>query len=152
MKQIFCQYICIWVRLFVYNCVYKSVCVSLRVRIHYVRLCVHVNMCCAPVIVFFCQWLCSLKLRWKVSFKTFILLGLQLILISFFGLKTICTILTCCIMPTENKLLIIIIVITIEDVEHEAREPRDSMQSMKHLKHESRQGTRHVGHKSSYGT
>ena len=41
----------------------------------------------------------------RIYFKIFILLGLLLALISFFGLKTICSILKCCIMTTKKEIV-----------------------------------------------
>ena len=52
-------------------------------------------------------------LKILLSFKTFNLLGLELASVSFFGLKTICSILKCCIMPAKKKFLIIILLIII---------------------------------------
>ena len=62
------------------------------------------------MILFFSPTVMNLKTLLKIIFKFFILLGLQLALISCFGLKTICS----TFMPTKEKFLITItIIITI---------------------------------------
>ena len=113
---------CVWVSLCVYNYAIVSICacVFLHVRI---RLCVCAFMCtckyvCVCTLFYFLflnsdQYIWSLKHCWKGSFKTFILLGLYLALISFFGLNTVCSILKCGIMPTKTKLLMMMMIIII---------------------------------------
>ena len=90
---------CTYIRMWVYGCM--RICVRLCAYVY-----LHLYIC---MYAFFHPVVIELKSnsKRKVSFKAFIFLGSQLALISFLGLKSISSILRCCIMPTKTKLPII---------------------------------------------
>ena len=110
---------CKWILLRVYMCVYvHGCCVHVRICVcEFMGACGYVCVCarmCICIYIFACMLffhpvVIELKSnsKRKVSFKAFIFLGSQLALISFLGLKSISSILRCCIMPTKTKLPII---------------------------------------------
>ena len=83
----------------------------------YVRLRVHANMCAFVCLFFKKKKITPVDMKLKILLKSifwdFHFARFAVGLISFFGLKTICSILKYCIMPTEKKLLVLIILMIV---------------------------------------